>query len=70
MKSLKIKMPCPNCGGKGFGTMNEPYCLLPSLTRAEEGYDISPNKGLAIIPVICNECGFLLLFHPGQKDKT
>ena len=66
---LDLKMPCPNCGGKDFGTMSEPYCILPSLVKGEEGYELSPDKGLGIMPVICNTCGYILLFHPPQKKN-
>jgi predicted Zn-ribbon and HTH transcriptional regulator len=44
--------------------MDNPYCLLPSLVKAENGYELSQDKGLAVMPVICNTCGYLFLFHP------
>lgn len=66
---LDLKMPCPNCGGKDFGTMSDPYCILPSLVKGEAGYELSPDKGLGIMPVICNTCGYILLFHPPQKKN-
>lgn len=68
-QKLNLMVPCPNCGGKDFGTMSEPYCILPSLVRVESGYEIAPEKGLAVMPVICNACGFVLFFHPQQKQN-
>jgi len=61
---VNLKIPCPNCSGTKFGAMDNPYCLLPSLVKVEDGYELSPDKGLAVMPVICNTCGYLFLFHP------
>ncbi len=63
-QTVNLKIPCPNCSGTNFGTMDNPYCLLPSLVKVENGYELSPDKGLAVMPVICNTCGYLFLFHP------
>jgi len=63
-QKIGLKIPCPNCGGKNFGTMDNQYCLLPSLVKAEQGYELAPDKGLAVMPVICNTCGYVFLFHP------
>lgn len=68
-QKLNLMVPCPNCGGKDFGTMSEPYCILPSLVKVESGYEIALEKGLAVMPVICNACGFVLFFHPQQKQN-
>lgn len=62
--TISLKIPCPNCGGTSFGAMDNPYCLSPSLEKAENGYELAPDKGLAVMPVICNTCGYIFLFHP------
>ncbi|MDD4335724.1 MAG: hypothetical protein PHY77_08990 [Desulfotomaculaceae bacterium] len=67
-QKIGLKIPCPNCGSKDFGTMNDPYCILPSLVKSEKnGYEIAPEKGLAVMPIICNTCGYVLFFHPQPK---
>lgn len=59
-----LKSPCPNCGSNSFGTMKNPYAILPSLVKDESGrYNVIPNQGLGVTPVICNECGYVLLFR-------
>ncbi|MDD2554044.1 MAG: hypothetical protein PHP51_05680 [Desulfotomaculaceae bacterium] len=70
-QKLDVKIPCPNCGSKAFGIMNEPYCIMPSLVKSENsGYEIDPERGLAVMPVICNVCGYVLFFHPlPEKNK-
>ncbi len=68
-KTADLKIPCPNCGSKDFGTMTDPYCILPSLVKGDKGYEIAPEKGLAVMPVICNNCGYALFFHPLPKKK-
>ena len=66
---VELKIPCTNCGSKNFGTMPDLYCLLPTLVKDEKGYQISPDQGLAVMPIICNECGFILFFHPVPKKS-
>lgn len=68
-QNVELKIPCPNCSGKNFGTMPDLYCILPSLVKDDQGYKVAPDQGLAVMPVICNECGFILFFHPHQKKS-
>lgn len=66
---LNIKSPCPNCGSKDFGTLKEPHCILPMLVKDSTGYLVVPNEGAGITPVICNECGYILLFHAPHTNR-
>jgi len=69
-KRIDLKIPCPNCGSKEFGTMNEPYCILPSIAKnAKDGYEIIPERGLVVLPVICDICGYILFFHPQSQPQ-
>lgn len=68
-KVPNVKNNCPNCGNNHFGGFGgadnqPPYAILISASKNNNGNYIPDNsKVLGVQPIICDKCGYVMLFR-------
>jgi len=68
LKSLTSKglHGCPVCSQGQFSVGPEHALIAtPDPTRAED----APVEGSAVVPVMCGDCGYTMLFSPGKLPE-
>jgi len=59
-----VNMPCPNCNSINYSSIKEhERFIILAAEKDEESYRVIKTHGINVFPVICINCGYVLLFR-------